>query len=82
MCHKIMRDHKKSQDARGSSGGRGTIRFTVGRSAFQTLCKRLKFVDIVLRGYPGVTVCQLSPDLPKVRTFDSHFLKDARELFP
>jgi hypothetical protein len=24
----------------------------------------------------------LSLDLPKVRTFDSHFLKDARKLFP
>jgi hypothetical protein len=29
-----------------------------------------------------LTVCQLSRDLPKVRTFNSHFLKDARKLFP
>jgi hypothetical protein len=29
-----------------------------------------------------VTVCQLTPDLPKVRTFVSHLLKDARKLFP
>jgi hypothetical protein len=27
-------------------------------------------------------MCQLAPDLPKVRTFGSHFLKDARKLFP
>jgi hypothetical protein len=28
------------------------------------------------------TLCQLSPGLPKTRTFDSHFLKDAHKLFP
>jgi hypothetical protein len=30
----------------------------------------------------SLTVWQLTPDLPKVRTFDSHFLKDACKLFP
>jgi hypothetical protein len=30
----------------------------------------------------GGTLCQLSPGLPKCRTFDSHFLKDAHKLFP
>jgi hypothetical protein len=27
-----------------------------------------------------ITVCQLTPDLSKVRTFASHFLKDVRTL--
>jgi hypothetical protein len=30
----------------------------------------------------GGTLCQLSPGLPKSRTFDSHLLKDAHKLFP
>jgi hypothetical protein len=29
-----------------------------------------------------LTLCQLTPGLPKSRTFDSHFLKDAHKLFP
>jgi hypothetical protein len=29
-----------------------------------------------------ITVCQLTPDLTNVRTFNSFCLKDARKLFP
>jgi hypothetical protein len=29
-----------------------------------------------------LTVWQLTPGLPKVGTFDTNFLKDARKLFP
>jgi hypothetical protein len=36
---------------------------------------------IVVRFELSVTVWHLTPGLPKVQTFDSHFLKDARKLF-
>jgi hypothetical protein len=42
---------------------------------------RSVYFNHTLISYMYVTVCHLSPYLPKVWAFDSHFLKDARKLF-